>query len=108
MKQGDVWLVDLPFSGGHEQGGMRPSVILTETEPKTLILVPCTSNIAALRFSATVELPQSKDNGLLVNSIALLFQLRSIGKDRCIRKIGEVEGWILMKIKHQVKQLLAI
>lgn len=32
MKKGEIWLVELPSTNGHEQAGTRPVIILTETE----------------------------------------------------------------------------
>ena len=32
MKFGDIYLVDLPQIGGHEQMGKRPAIILQEEE----------------------------------------------------------------------------
>ena len=67
MKKGEIWLVELPSTNGHEQAGMRPVIILAETEADISIIVPLTSNLQALRFPHTIEIKSSKRNGLNSN-----------------------------------------
>jgi mRNA-degrading endonuclease toxin of MazEF toxin-antitoxin module len=42
MKLGDIYLVDLPQIGGHEQMGKRPAIIVQEEEYDlpTVLIVP--------------------------------------------------------------------
>ncbi|MBI2581466.1 type II toxin-antitoxin system PemK/MazF family toxin [Candidatus Woesearchaeota archaeon] len=50
MKKGEIWLVELPTTNGHEQEGYRPAMVLAEAEANIAIIVPFTSNLQALRF----------------------------------------------------------
>ena len=47
MKIGDVYLVEIPTVGGHEQEGLRPAVIVQSEEKvkelPTVLIVPLTS-----------------------------------------------------------------
>lgn len=45
MKKGEIWLVDIPSSNGYEQSGLRPVIILVETEANISVVVPFTSNV---------------------------------------------------------------
>ena len=53
MARGDVLLVSLPPSDRREQSGRRPAVAvqMDQAGEPMLMVVPVTSNLAALRFS---------------------------------------------------------
>ncbi|MBI2550040.1 type II toxin-antitoxin system PemK/MazF family toxin [Candidatus Woesearchaeota archaeon] len=106
MKKGEVWLVELPTTNGHEQTGTRPVIVLADTEANVAIAVPLTSNLQALRFLSTIEIKPSKKNGLSAVSVALTFQLRAIDKKRIRRKIGEIEDHFLQALDAALTKLL--
>ena len=108
MKKGDIWLVALPSTNGYEQSGTRPVVLLTETEANIAIVVPCTSNLQALRFPHTIEITPSPINGLSTISVALVFQLRAIDKKRLQQKIGELEEATLQELNTMTRNLLRL
>ncbi|HEY4515022.1 MAG TPA: type II toxin-antitoxin system PemK/MazF family toxin [Candidatus Paceibacterota bacterium] len=91
MNRGDIYLVELPISSGHEQHGSRPALIMSDAVANTVIVVPFTSNSEATKFPNTLLVNSSKRNGLTETSIALVFQLRAIDKRRLLRKIGNME-----------------
>lgn len=71
----------------HVQAGPRPAVILHSPDslddiPTTLI-VPGTGKLKALRFPHTVRVEPSDDNGLVVPTVFLAFQLMPVD-DRII------------------------
>ena len=92
MARGDVLLVSLPPSDRREQSGRRPAVAVQTDQAgePMLIVAPVTSNLAALRFSFTVRVEPSPENGLTLPSIIMVFQMRAIDKVRVIRRIGRV------------------
>lgn len=108
MRKGEIWLVDLPVSNGHEQIGARPVIVLTEAEANIVIIIPFTSNLQALQYSHTLEVKPSKTNALDTISIALIFQIRAIDKKRLKNKIGILEDSILEEIENMLKKLLRI
>ena len=108
MKKGEIWLVELPSSNGHEQTGTRPAIILSEEITNIAIVIPLTSNTQALKFPYTIELKPTKRNGLLTNSVALIFHIRGIDKKRIIKNIGQVEEISLQEIERSIKRLLKI
>ncbi len=105
MKKGEVWLVNLA-GRGHEQSGARPAIILTGAVANTVVIVPCTSNIQALRFPYTLEIKPSKLNGLVTLSVALIFQLRAIDKARLLQRLGELDEKSLENLDNSIKSLL--
>ncbi len=82
MKSGDVCWVDFPSRGGHEQAGRRPAVVLQSAQASavlpTTLVIPLTTQIAALRFPGTVLVETDTENGLRRTSVALVFQLTAV------------------------------
>jgi len=105
MKRGEVWLVQLGETFGHEQQGLRPAIILTDTTTSLVLIAPVTTNLKALRFPYTIQIEPTKQNGLDEDSIALIFHLRSIDKRRLVRAVGILEKPVLQKIMSVIKQL---
>ena len=106
MKKGEIISVEFPVTGGHEQTGMRPAIILSEVEANIAIIIPFTSNLNALRYPHTIEVSPSKSNGLKTDSVALVFQLRAIDDRRIKDKIGTLENEKINKIDKMIKEML--
>jgi mRNA interferase MazF len=108
MKKGEIWLVELPTTNGHEQEGYRPAMVLAEAEANIAIIVPFTSNLQALRFPDAIEVKPSNGNGLSAISVALIFQVRAIDKKRLKTKIGELETQLIKNLDAILKRLLSL
>src|SRR3989344_6440727 len=106
MKRGEIWLVQLGETFGHEQQGLRPAIILTDTPTSLVLVIPLTTNLKALRFPYTIQVGMTKENGLDTDSVALVFHLRSIDKRRLMRTVGMIEKPVLQKIMNVIKQLV--
>ena len=108
MAYGDVLLVDLPPSNGREQSGRRPTVVVqsnTANEP-TLIVAPVTSNLRTHRFTFSVRVEPTAENGLTVPSVVLVFQLRAVDKTRIVRKLGQLSESDLALIEAALWEML--
>lgn len=114
MAQGDVFWIDFPTSEtpGREQQGQRPAVMIGVELPgaalPTQLVIPMTSNLAALRYPSTVKIEPSSQNGLSTVSVALCFQLRAIDKKRILSTAGTLDANDLSRIMAEVKRLLGI
>lgn len=108
MKKGEIWTVDIPGVSGHEQHGHRPAVIIADTQTTIAIIIPCTSNIHALRFPYALRLNPSKRNGLETVSVALVLQIRAIDKLRLQRKIGTIGKSMIQEIDTMIRRLLLL
>jgi len=82
VTRGEIWTVDIPAGNGHEQAGLRPVLIMSEIEANVVVVVPLTSNMAALRFPHTLQLMRGKLNCLKGVAVALVFQIRAIGRKK--------------------------
>ena len=115
MRRGDIVLVNLPQTAdgaGHEQIGTRPALIVhddvTSNTLSVVMIVPFTSNLKAQRFPHTVLVQPTKENGLTVTSVLLVFQLRAIDKQMVTRKIGHLEDDLMGKVDKEMKDLLGL
>lgn len=93
MKQGEIWYVDLNPVKGSEQAGIRPVVIISgnllNRYLNVVIVVPLTSQIK--NYKGNPVLDPDKRNGLTSRSEMLVFHVRSVSKDRLIKKVGSVD-----------------
>jgi len=109
MQEGDIYLVEIPLIGGHEQAGLRPAIIVQATDIEklpTVLIVPLTSKLKAADFPFTFIIEPDKVNNLDVASVALVFQLRAIDKKRLKNKLGKIEEAKLRLLKENLKEIM--
>ena len=109
MQRGEIWMATLPFSGGREQSGERPVLVIQDAvyrQGSPLVLVVLlTSQQAASRFPATVEVTPTATNGLTLSSIAMVFQARALDRSRFRRKLGTIEADVMNTILTELNKL---
>jgi mRNA interferase MazF len=113
MQFGDVYAVDLPAVGGHEQAGQRPAIVVQSGQPPysslaTVVVVPFTSQLKAQVFAGTILIEPDRSNGLRVASVALVFQIRVIDQRRIGRKIGELTAGHRSLLREELRRLLTL
>jgi mRNA interferase MazF len=106
----EIWKVDLPDTQAHEQTGYRPAVILSIHQTSMTMVVPFTKNLDCERFSHTHLVRRSVENGLILDSVALIFQMRCLGNSatRFVELMGTLEDNHLNEIKILIKDYLSI
>ncbi len=115
MKRDDIVLVNLPQTAdgaGHEQVGTRPALVVhddsTSDTLSVVMIVPFTSNLKAQRYAHTILVQPTKENGLTVQSVLLVFQLRAIDRHRVTKTIGHLENELIEKVNQEMKGLLGL
>lgn len=94
---------------GHEQIGQRPAIVLAvHKEAKLCMVIPLTSNKDTLRFPYSLGIHRSSSNGLSSDSVALIYQMRSLTSSRFDKKIGIIEPNYLESIIVLVKNYFGI
>lgn len=92
--RGEVWEVEFRPAVGAEIQKARPAVVMNVPEVGRLplcILVPITDwKPAFAGFSWFVHLPPSPENGLVKESGADAFQVKSVSDNRLLRKRGHL------------------
>lgn len=106
--RGEVWTVDLEPVKGHEQGGHRPSLVVSasafNTGPSGLVVVvPITSVRKRSAFHVGVEPPEG---GLRRSSFLKPEDVRSISADRLGRRLGSVSGQTVEAVETGLRVLL--
>lgn len=108
MKQCEIWLADLNPVRGSEQEGFRPVVIVSgnvvNTHLPVVIICPLTTKIKG--YKGNVVLEPDPGNGLTQKSEIVIFQIRSVSKERLLRKIGEIPENRLKEIKQGLEDIL--
>ena len=93
MRQGEIWYADLNPTKGSEQAGLRPVVVLSgnllNQHLTIVIVVPLTTKIK--KYKGNPILLPTQTNGLQTESEMLVFHIRSVSKDRLVRKVGDIE-----------------
>jgi mRNA interferase MazF len=100
----DIFLVDLNPTIGSEQSEIRPCLIVQndlfyEYQNTTLILPISSNNTKTGNFKILLE--NYKAYGLDNLSTILSFQIRSIDKKRCIKKLGNIDN---IELRKQINQ----
>lgn len=111
IKRGDIWLVNLDPTVGHEIKKSRPGVIIqndigNKYSPITIIAPVTSQKIdAVFPFETFIS---KKNSGLEKDSKVLLNQIRAIDKNRLSKRIGRVDYWSLEKIDEALKVSLGL
>ncbi len=104
IKQGEIYFADLNPVKGDEQAGFRPVLVLQNDilnkNLNTVVIVPITKNIKAKGYLTTYFL-EKKTSKLPVDSVALLFQIRIIDKNRLKKRAVQLSSQIMHEIKQQ-------
>ena len=113
MNRGDVVRVQLPRpagSPGREQFGTRPAVIVDSQSEKanlqTIVVVPMTSNLSAMRFPGSFQVFSSALNGRSVDSVVLTHQVRAIDKNRIEATLGRLSDTDMRRLEGHLRELL--
>jgi len=111
IKPMDIWMVSLTDTLGTEQRGQRPAIIIAiHSQANVCMVVPLTSNLDASKFSHTHKIECTSDNELSVDSVALVFQMRTltISAGRFLSKVGMIEQNHFDNVKALIKDYLQI
>jgi len=92
MKQRDIYLANLSPVKGREQGGTRPVVVISGNSMNgnlgVGIVCPISSRVK--KYASCVLLKKNKTNNLKQDSEIITFQVRTVSKNRLVKKIGVV------------------
>jgi mRNA interferase MazF len=110
LPRGDVWLVDLSPTRGHEQRGKRPVLIVSEDDfnqgPAGLVIVlPITSTQRPIPTQVHLSPPEG---GLKNPSAILCDAIRSISTERLVRYWGRVSGEVMDQVDDRLRILLSL
>jgi len=113
IKSRELWEVELSYPGegvGHEEKFKHPCIIVKFNKFVDMAtIIPLTSNIQALKdFPYTHIINPNNANGLTKQTIAMVYQIRSLSKQRFIHKRGRVIRNNYVTIKTLLKDYFQI
>jgi len=108
MRQAEIWYANLNPIKGSEQAAHRPILIISgnmlNKYLEIVIVCPLTTKIKNYKGNLVIE--PSIQNGLISTSEVLTFHIRSILKDRLIKKVGSITEDELKHIKNGLDDIL--
>jgi mRNA interferase MazF len=111
IQPGEIWKIKLSDTDGHEQIGDRPAIVIALHPQATVaMVVPLTKNQDCLRFPYSYKLPMSNVNGLSMDSVALIYQMRCLtaSSTRFLERYGVIEQCHFDQIKLLTKSYLKL
>jgi mRNA-degrading endonuclease toxin of MazEF toxin-antitoxin module len=109
VTSGDLFWVEFPPGAGRAQSGRRPAIVVqasaSSAKLPTILLVPLTTQLDALRFPGTVIVDPATQNGLRVTSVALVFQMTAIDKRSLGRQLGAMTTAVMDHIWRSFDEL---
>ena len=112
MKQGEIWLINLDPTVGAEIRKTRPAIIVNDDALGKLplnVIVPVTDWKGKYEIAPwMIKLEPNSNNGLLKKSSADCFQVRSVSKERFVKRLGNVSLIIIDEIKIGLSKVLSI
>jgi len=113
ISRGEVWLVRLDPIEGHEQGKIRPCVILSSDFINHVLnlstIVPFTGTPVLLKsgkLSPLMVAVDPPDGGLKKVSYSMAHQARSVSHARFIQKLGNLSDEKLAAIVNSVQDTI--
>ena len=107
--RGDIFWANLNPSKGHEQGGLRPVLVLSHEvfneRSGTVIAVAITSHEQRAGFPLTLELSAS---GLPKRSWVKISQVRTLSVERLGKKLGRAEPEVVEQIVAGLNEIVGV
>ena len=108
--RGEVWLADLDPTRGREQAGLRPVLVMSDDlfneGPADLVVVlPITSTVRRIPSHVRLSPPEG---GLRTESAVLCEAIRSVSKQRLVRRWGTVGDARLAVVEDVLRILLRL
>lgn len=108
MKQREIWYANLNPGKGSEQQGLRPVVIISGNlmNQYLSVVITCPLTTKIKNYKGNVVLDPNETNGLLEKSEIMIFHVRSVSKDRLVKKIGNISEKELSELKLGLNDIL--
>lgn len=108
--RGEIWLVDLNPTRGHEQAERRPVLVVSadpfNTSPADLlVVVPLTTRKRGIPLHVEIKPPEG---GLKKTSYIMCENIRSTAKDRLNDRWGAVSDQTLRQVEKRLRLLLEV
>jgi len=110
MKQGEIWLINLDPTVGAEMNKTRPAVIVNDDRLGKLplkVIVPVTDWKEHYSMAPwMVVINPSDQNGLAKKSSIDCFQIRSVSKNRLVKRIGNITFSEMLQVQEGITKVI--
>ncbi|MBI2903036.1 MAG: type II toxin-antitoxin system PemK/MazF family toxin [Candidatus Methylomirabilis oxyfera] len=106
--RGEVWLVDLSPTKGHERSGRRPGVVVSvdlfnHGPAGLVVMLPISTVAKGVPLHVQVNPPEG---GLKQRSFVKCEDVRSVAKERLLRRVGAVSPHTMDGVEDRLRILL--
>jgi mRNA interferase MazF len=111
-RRGEIYLVEFDPARGHEIRKTRPAIIIQNDvgnrhSPVTIVAA-ITSKLSVTPYPVEVVVSPSKGNGLSMPSAIELSQIRSVDRERLVRRIGALDAATMRRVDEALKISLGL
>ncbi len=108
--RGEVWNADLDPTRGREQAGKRPVLVISadsfNSGPADLaVVLPITSKGKGIPWHVQINAGEA---GLRSDSYIMCEMIRSVSRERLVKRLGEVSDPILRDVETRLRILLEL
>ena len=112
VRRGELHLVAFDPTIGHEIQKTRPALVIQNDvgnrySPLTIVAA-ITSRVPAEPFPVEVTVEPTKSNGLTVRSAIRLDQVRTIDRQRLIKRLGKLDPASMRRVDEAIKISLGL
>ena len=106
----EVWLVTLDPTTGREQAGMRPALVVSDDTfnqgfAELVFIIPITSKAKNIRSHVSLNPPEG---GLNLPSFIMCEAMRSVSKQRLIKRLGIISLSTMSVVEDRLRILLSL
>ncbi len=106
--RGDIWLVNLNPTRGHEQAGIRPALVVSvdlfnQGAAELVVVAPITTTARGIPLHVEVASPEG---GVRQRSYIKCEDVRAISRGRLMERWGTVSSDTMAEVEERLKILL--
>lgn len=103
-RRGEVYLVEFDPTRGHEIQKTRPALVIQNDignrhSPVTIVAA-ITSRLSPKPYPIEVVVDPQKGNGLTVRSAIHLDQIRSVDRERLVKRLGVIDPATMLRVNN--------
>ena len=108
MKKGEIWMAELNPVEGSEQSGQRPVIIVSGNAMNDHfdLVITCPLSSKVKNFPGNIILQPDNINGIKEKSEILVFQIRTISKQRLKVKLGNIGKEDMSRLEENLLKIL--
>jgi mRNA interferase MazF len=112
LRRGEIYRVSFDPTVGHEIKKTRPALVIQNDignrySPLTIVAA-ITSQVSPVPYPVEVVIEPTRSNGLGVRSAIRLDQIRTVDRQRLIKRLGQIDRSIMTKVDEAIRISLGL